>query len=197
MGAIDRLTRRVPSNLTVAAIGGLLAAVLAGCGTAATPNPVASAASAAPAASVETAAPSAAPTTAPTTAATATSVPSAAPVAGGGSAAAWCGFVIEINTKYGYMTNKNYSTTPPSLDVQRQILTEALSRLDEWVAKTPPEIKDATAAEIAYFQRLKAYGDAHGWTDPAAFPPPTAAEVTLIGSLVPYQEKECGITFGK
>jgi hypothetical protein len=59
------------------------------------------------------------------------------------------------------------------------------------------EIKDANAAEIAYFQRLKAYGDANGWSNPAAFPQPTAAEAALIGSLVPYQEKECGITFGK
>jgi hypothetical protein len=95
------------------------------------------------------------------------------------------------------MANKNYSATPPTLDVQRQILTEALSRLDEWVAKTPPEIKAATDAEIAYFQSLKAYGDANGWTNAAGFPRPTASEITLIGSLVPYQEKNCGITFGK
>ena len=35
-------------------------------------------------------------------------------------------------------TDNNYSSTPPSLDVQRQIVTAALSRLDKWVAKTPP-----------------------------------------------------------
>jgi hypothetical protein len=122
---------------------------------------------------------------------------SAAPVAGGGSAAAWCAFVIEINTKYGYMTNKSFSKTPPSIDVQRQILTEALSRIDEWVAKTPPEIKDGTNAEIAYFQRVKAYGDANGWTNPAAFPKATAAETALIGSLIPFERTQCGITFGK
>jgi hypothetical protein len=173
------------------------ALALAGCGAAATPSPAGPAASIEPVASVAVAAPSAAATTAPSPAEAATPVPSAAPAAGGGTAAAWCGFVIDVNTKFGYMTNKNYSATPPSLDVQRQILTEALSRLDEWVAKTPPEIKDATAAEIAYFQALKAYGDVHGWTNPAAFPQPTAAEATLIGSLVPYQEKQCGITFGK
>jgi hypothetical protein len=121
-----------------------------------------------------------------------------APAAGGtGTFAAWCAFVIDVNTKYGYMTNKNYSATPPTMDVERQIVTEALSRLNEWVASTPPEIKDATAAEVAWFQRMKAYGDAHGWTDAAAFPPPTTAESTLIASLVPYQQKECGITFGK
>jgi hypothetical protein len=197
MAIIDRSTRRTPSSLAGAALGGLLALALAGCGASATPNPVASAASTAPGASVTTAAPSAAATPAPSTATTASSVPSAAPAAGGGSAAAWCALVIDINTKYGYMTNKHYSATPPSLDVQRQILTEGLSRVDEWVAKTPPEIKDATAAEIAYFQRAKAYGDAYGWTNPATFPQPTAADATLIGSLVPYQQKQCGITFGK
>jgi hypothetical protein len=194
MATIGQSNRRTPSSLTAAAIGGLLAVALAGCGAAATPNP---AASSSPGASVESAAPSTPPTPAPSAAATATPVASATPVAGGGTAAAWCGFVIEINTKYGYMTNKNYSAKPPSIDVQRQIVTEALSRLDEWVAKSPPEIKDATAAEVAYFQRLKAYGDAHGWTDAAAFPPPTAAEGGLLASLVSYQEKECGITFGK
>jgi len=202
MVTTDRSIRRTPSSLTAAAIGGLLAVALAGCGAAATPVPAAQSAPATPGASVSNAAPSApsaaAPSAAaPSAAATANPVSSTAPAAGSGTAAAWCGFVIEINTKYGYMTNKNYSAKPPSVDVQRQILTEALSRLDEWVAKTPPEIKDATAAEVAYFQRLKAYGDAHGWTNPAAFPQPTAAELTLIGSLVPYQEKECGITFGK
>ncbi len=167
------------------------ALALAGCGAAATLSPAAQTVSIEPAASVAAPAPSAAAPTAPSPAAVAT------PAAGGGSAAAWCGFVIDVNTKFGYMTNKNYSATPPSLDVQRQILTEALSRLDEWVARTPPEIKGATTAEIAYFQRLKAYGDTNGWTNPSAFPKPTAAESTLIGSLVPYQEKHCGITFGK
>jgi hypothetical protein len=211
MLAIDPSTRRTSSRVKAAALAGFLAAALAGCGAAATGAPLPSSASVAPRASLATAAPSAAATSAPTTlviaspSATAapttpviaTSVPSAKPIAGGGTAAAWCGFVIDVNTKYGYMTNKNYSATPPSMEVQRQILTEALSRLDEWVAKTPPEIKEATAAEVAYFLRLKAYGDAHGWANPAGFPQPTAAEAALIGSLVPYQKKECGITFGK
>jgi hypothetical protein len=194
MVTIDRSTRRTPSNTAVAAIGCLLAVALAGCGAAATPGQGSTAAPATPSAAVSTAAPTTASTPAPSAAAT--TVPSTAPTAAG-TAAAWCAFVIEINSKYGYMTNKNYSAKPPSLDVQRQILTEALSRVDEWVAKTPPEIKDATAAEVAYFQRLKAYGDAHGWTSAAGFPQPTAQEATLIGSLVPYQEKNCGITFGK
>lgn len=193
MSPADR--RRLGGPTHAVLVGFALA--LAGCGAAAAPSPAAPAASSEPVASVAAAAPSAAATTAPSPAAAATPGPSAAPAAGGGTAEAWCGFVIDINTKFGYMSNKNYSATPPSLDVQRQILTEALSRLAEWIARTPPEIKDATAAEVAYFQALKAYGDAHGWTNPAAFPQPTAAEATLIGSLVPYQEKECGITFGK
>lgn len=130
----------------------------------------------------------------PPTAAPATATPAPA---GTASAAAWCAFVIEINTKYGYMTNKNYSATPPSLDVERQIVTEALSRLDEWKAISPPEIKDATVAEITYFQALKAYGDVNGWTSAAGFPQPTTAQATLIASLVPYQQTQCGITFGK
>jgi hypothetical protein len=192
MVTIDRSTRRTPSSLAAAALGCLLAVALAGCGAAATPGQGTTAAPATPGPSV------AAPTTASTPApsAAATTVPSTSPAAAG-TAAAWCAFVIEINTKYGYMTNKNYSATQPTLDVERQIVTEALSRVDEWVAKSPPEIKDATAAEVAYFQRLKAYGDVHGWTSAAGFPQPTAQEATLIGSLVPYQEKNCGITFGK
>jgi hypothetical protein len=178
-------------------MGGLLVVTLAGCSAAATSTPVPPAAATA-AASVATAAPPAPATPAPASAATATSVPSVAPAAGGtGTAAAWCAFVIDVNTKYGYMTNKNYSATPPTMDVERQIVTEALSRLNEWVASTPPAIKDASAAEIAYFQQLKAYGDAHGWTNAAAFPQMTPADAALIASLVPYQEKECGITFGK
>jgi hypothetical protein len=172
-------------------------ALAAGCSTSATPNPAASTASAPAVASAATASPSAPPIATPSTAATASSVPNATPVAGGGNAAAWCAFVIEINTKYGYMTNKTYSVNAPSFDVQRQLITEALSRVDEWVAKTPPEIKDATAAEILYFQQVKAYGDANGWTDPAKFPQMTPAESTAISSLVPYQIQQCGIKFGK
>jgi uncharacterized protein len=95
------------------------------------------------------------------------------------------------------MTNKHYSATPPSLDVQRQIVTEALSRLDEWIAKTPAAIADATTLQIAYFQQVKAYGDAHGWTDAAGFPQPDAAQTAAMSSLVPYQKTECGISFGK
>jgi Protein of unknown function (DUF3558) len=65
MATVDRSTRRTPSSLAAAAIGGLLALAVAGCGAAATPSPVAPAASTAPgaaptaAASSGTAAPSA------------------------------------------------------------------------------------------------------------------------------------------
>lgn len=48
MATIDRSTRRTQSSLAAAALGGLLALALAGCGAAATPNPVAPAASTAP-----------------------------------------------------------------------------------------------------------------------------------------------------
>jgi hypothetical protein len=48
MATIDRPTRRPASRLVGAAIGGLLALALAGCGAAATPNPAAPAASTAP-----------------------------------------------------------------------------------------------------------------------------------------------------
>ena len=73
MGTIDRSTRRTASHLALAAIGSLLALALAGCGAAATPNPVA------PTASAPIAAPSAAAGAAPTPAAAApTSAPASA-----------------------------------------------------------------------------------------------------------------------
>jgi hypothetical protein len=48
MAIIDRSTRRTSSSLAAAALGGLLILALAGCGGAATPNPVAPAASTVP-----------------------------------------------------------------------------------------------------------------------------------------------------
>lgn len=162
------------------------------CSSSATPAP---AASVAPATLAASAAATAAQSAAPSVAATASVAPTAPPVAGG-DVAQWCAFVIEINTKYGYMKDKAYSTTVPSMDVWRQIITEALSRLDEWMAVTPPEIKDATAAEIAWFQAVKAYGDANGWPkDSMKYPQLTSAQITLLTSLTPYQETKCGIKF--
>ena len=125
---------------------------------------------------------------------------SATAAPGGGNAAAWCAFVIEINTKYGLMKDKVYSVAAASAmkpDVEQQLVTEAVSRGDEWLSTAAPEIRDGTAAEIAYYQQLKAWGDVHGWTDPAGFPRPTAAQTAAMASLVPYQEQQCGITLGK
>jgi hypothetical protein len=66
MTSIDRSTRRTASSLAAAALGGLLAFMLAGCGAAATPNPAASAIASAPgvAASPAAASVAAAPSTA-------------------------------------------------------------------------------------------------------------------------------------
>jgi hypothetical protein len=171
----------------------LVLAVGGACSTPASVNPATPAASSAPGASVATAAPSSA---APSAAATASPPPSVPPVAGTGSAAKWCELVIRINTKYGYMKDKTYSSTPPTMDVWRQIVTEALDHVDEWLAATPPEIMDATTAEIAWFQAMKASGDANGWTSSTGFPPMTKAQATAMGPLTEYQKKECGIKFG-
>jgi hypothetical protein len=170
----------------------LVMVVGSACSSSATPAP---AASVAPATAVAPAA-SIAPSTAPSVAGTASVAPSAAP-AGGGSAARWCAFVIEINTKYGFMKDKTYSATLPTSDVWRQIVNEALSRVDEWRAVTPPEIMDATNIEIAWFQAFKAYGDANGWpSDFSKYPSVTPAQVQVFTTLTPYQTKECGIKFG-
>ena len=167
----------------------LVMVVESACSSSATPAP---AASVAPATLVASAGPTAAPSVAGTA-----SVAPTAPPAGGGSAARWCAFVIEINTKYGYMKDKTYSSTLPTSDVWRQIVNEALSRVDEWRAVTPPEIMDATTAEIAWFQAFKAYGDANGWpSDFSKYPSLTAAQAKVFATLTPYQIKECGIKFG-
>ena len=167
---------------------------VAGACSSSTPAPAAP--SAPGTASAATAAPSAPASAAPSTAASPSSAPTAPPAGGTGSAAAWCALVIEINTKYGYMKDKTYSATLPTPDVWRQIVTEALSRVDVWIAATPPEIADATAAEIAWFQSMKAYGDVHGWTDMASFPTVTPAQAKAMGPLTAYQKEKCGIKFG-
>jgi hypothetical protein len=180
-------------------LGGLslaiaLILVAGACSSSSTPVPAAP--SVPGTSSAATAAPSVPASAAPSAAASPSSAPTAPPVGGTGSAEKWCAFVIEINTKYGYMKDKTYSLTPPTADVWRQIITEAMSRVDEWRAVTPPEIMDATTAEIAWFQAMKAYGDVHGWTSLTGFPQVNAAQMNAMAVLTPYQETHCGIKFG-
>ena len=148
MGPRRRIGRRL-------ALGALLTVVVASCATGATAIP------AGPGASSVTAAPSTAPSAAlsaavsvaPSTAPSASPIGGATAAAGSGTAAAWCAFVIEINTKYGYMTNKNFSRIPPSMDVQRQIVTEAMSRLDDLMRSTAAS-SFSIAARVASTARV-------------------------------------------
>ncbi len=204
--------RPKPSTMTQRRLGGssvailfILAGALAGCGTSTSPG--ASTANSG-GGSLVTASPASSGggslvTAPPSSSGGGQSAPpgqSATAAPGGGNAAAWCAFVIEINTKYGLMKDKVYSVAAASAmkpDIEQQLVTEAVSRGDEWLSTAAPEIRDGTAAEIAYYQQLKAWGDVHGWTDPAGFPRPTAAQTAAMASLVPYQTKQCGITLGK
>jgi hypothetical protein len=112
------------------------------------------------------------------------------------SAAAWCAFVIDVNTRHGYMTNLTYASGAPSVAQQQAILAETMARQAYWLSVTPPDVLAATQAELAYYTSLATWTAANGWTNLAAAPTPTTTQVTLIQSLVPYQEQQCGIKFG-
>ncbi|HEX7472989.1 MAG TPA: hypothetical protein VF323_07885, partial [Candidatus Limnocylindrales bacterium] len=71
-----------------------------------------------------------------------------------------------------------------------------MARQAYWLSVTPPDILAATQAELAYYATIAAWTATNGWTNLAAAPRPTTEQNSLIGSLVPYQEHQCGIKFG-
>jgi hypothetical protein len=172
-------------------LGGLILGIaLAACATAGTPPPPAS--SPAPGATTTIVGPAA--TASPPASATASPPPNTAlPSA---DAAAWCAFVIDVNTRGGYMVDKTYGRTLTAAQAQA-ILSEAITRKDEYIALTPPEILPGVQAEMAWYQRIADYAAANGWTDLAKFPQPTSAETAAMAPLVPFQLANCGIKFGK
>jgi hypothetical protein len=106
------------------------------------------------------------------------------------SAEAWCTLVIDINTRHGYMKDKRYLPAQQvSADTFKAIGEEGISRRDEILAITPPEIKDAMTAELDYFAASKA-NNFSATTPLGSFTP------ALQQQLVTFQTDQCGISFG-
>ncbi len=122
--------------------------------------------------------------------------PSAA--SAGGDAAAWCAIVIDINTRAGYMVDLTYMN-PPTPAMTKQVILEAIARRDEIMSLTPPEIRDAMAAELAYYQVLADWANQNGWDAlpmSTSAPPPPADFLAALGPLSSFQMTQCGIKFG-
>ena len=105
------------------------------------------------------------------------------------SAAKWCAFVIDVNTRHGYMKNKRYvPAMSVNLQVQKAIAEEGIARRAQLLAVTPPEIRGAMTAELDYFVSIKA----NGWkpVSSGAFTP------AMQQQLVAFQQQKCGIRFG-
>jgi hypothetical protein len=105
------------------------------------------------------------------------------------NAEAWCALVIDINTRYGYMKDKRYLPAQQvSPDTFKAIGEEGISRRDEILAITPPEIKDAMTAELDYFAASKA-------NNFSATTPLDSFTPALQQQLVTFQTDQCGISF--
>jgi hypothetical protein len=171
----------------------LLIGLVAACGSAQTTPPGDQNSSSPPATSVVA---TSAVASSDSAAASSSPLPSTAP-AQGGSAAAWCALVIDINTRAGYMVDKTY-VNPPTAAMTKQVVLEALVRKDEILSVTPPEIHAAMAAELAYYQVLADWANQNGWdawaTNPSA-PPPPADFLAAMGPLTSFQRAQRGIKF--
>jgi len=117
--------------------------------------------------------------------------------AAGGDAAAWCAIVIDINTRAGYMVGQTY-VNPPTPAMTKQVILEAIARRDEIMSLTPPEIRAAMAAELAYYLVLADWANQNGWDALAtstSVPPPPADFLAALGPLTSFQQTQCGIKF--
>lgn len=123
-------------------------------------------------------------------------VPSSAPA--GGDAAALCAIVIDINTRAGYMVDLKFvgKATPA---MTKQVILEAVARKDEILSLTPPEIRAAMAAELAYYQVMADWANQNSWEalpTSTSVPPPPAEFLAALAPLKSFQETKCGIKFG-
>ena len=117
--------------------------------------------------------------------------------AAGGDAAAWCAMVIDINTRAGYMVDQTYMS-PPTQAMTKQVILEAILRRDEIMSLTPPEIRDAMAAELAYYQVLAEWARQNGWDALATSTSASPLSADFLAALAPltsFQETRCGIKF--
>lgn len=117
--------------------------------------------------------------------------------AAGGDAAAWCAIVIDINTRAGYMVDQTY-VNPPTPAMTKQVTLEAIARRDEIMSLTPPEIRAAMAAELAYYQVFADWANQNGWDALAtstSVPPPPAEFLAAMAPLTSFQTTQCGIKF--
>jgi hypothetical protein len=116
----------------------------------------------------------------------------------GGDGAALCALIIDINTRAGYMVDKRYHN-PVTAAMTKQVILEAIARRQELLSVTPPELEQALAAELDYYQVLADWANQNGWDafgTNASAPPPSADFLAALGPLNTFQETKCGIKFG-
>jgi hypothetical protein len=144
------------------------------------------------------AAPTAAATSEPSASGTAAPAsPTAQAGGGGGDAAALCALIIDINTRGGYMVNKQFIDSPTTEQV-KAITLESVARKDEIISLTPPELRAGMVAELAYLQSLADWAVVHGWdaTDTSADAPTLPPDfLANLEALNTFQKTTCGITF--
>jgi hypothetical protein len=143
----------------------------------------------------------ASPTTVSTSGPSSSAAPSIAeaspPDVAGGDAAALCAIVIDINTRAGYMVDKTYMSSA-TMEMFKQVTLESLARRDEIMSVTPPEIRDAVAAELDYFKVLADWANQNGWdgsAGSATIPAPPADYLAGLDTLNALLKTRCGIKF--
>jgi hypothetical protein len=122
-----------------------------------------------------------------TSSTTAASPTAAASPTGGGKD--YCSVVIEVNTQVGTMVNKRFKpTTEWTGDQIRALVDWTLSNRDEFLALTPPQLKQAVQVELQWDQSIKD----HNYSLSAPAPPGTVEAFHKIGQ---YQTAVCGIQY--
>lgn len=104
----------------------------------------------------------------------------------------WCALTIDIQTRAGLMTDRAYRAHP-TIENNRQKVTETLRRRLELAAAAPESLVPAVRAEAAYYERLAAWADSHAWALGPAAPQPGAQEAAGMEELTRFGYEHCGI----
>lgn len=121
------------------------------------------------------------------TAATASAVSDTAP-----SPEKWCAAVFETNRRCGYMIGNQYKLKP-SVEELKCDAREVLSKRDQYIALTPTEIRSDVEKQIAWFDAVMKWAEAHGGNVHAPGMPAPAGFVQSQKRLYKYQVDHCGL----
>jgi hypothetical protein len=133
-----------------------------------------------------------APAASASTSAAASPPPSAAASGFKPDAKEWCRFVFDVNHRHGLLVGNHYINPTP--EQRKGSLKEGLARRDEYIGRSPPEIREDVKLQLAYYEKYVAWADAHDWNLHAPGEPAASKEyVEAERRIFQFQVDHCGL----